>query len=646
MEHYHFWSKHRSLQIVALLATAVALYATNFDHAFHLDSQYGLAENRAIERLSNIPSYFADPFTLTALRTNADYRPILQITYALNYAISGHEMWSWHLVQILLHVFNASCLMALTAFLLPRLLNKPTRRLHKWVPLVVGVLFLIHPTASGVVNYLWARSTLLTTAFVLPAILCLMRGRNLWAAVLYGLALFTKVEAVGALGVFAMWLILLEAEKRQVDPERSGDFIDDLGGVLTRPALVIMAPMMAITLVYAGLRYGLLPDFLAEVRSDPDMTSLGYFSTQLTAWWYYIGHWWAPVGLIADHLTYPRYMVLREPMVLLALMGWGIVTFVLGLLYRTRPVYAFLAVSALALISPHSSFLPLTEMVNEHRPYLAIGLLSMCWIVPGSAFLLGRNIEAWTSRQTVGVVALASLIAGFSVATHARNQVFLTWDSYWVDVVAKAPSWRAHTNLGWSYQSQGKDVLAEQHYKEALRLNPSNYLTSSNLGALYSQQRRITEARWYHDVAVGLESHTTIGLEARAEHFVTTESYPEALADLQRALPRTMKPIKVHQRLAHANAGLGDWRASITHTLAARDLGRVDTANQITHMVRPFWSSRAQALRGIQYFSALDGEWPDQWWVHANWAILAEKVGDTEIAHLQRKIATRLRPEQ
>jgi hypothetical protein len=642
MENYRSWNKHRTLQIVAIFATAVALYATNFSHAFHLDSQYGLVENQAIERLANIPSYFTDPFTLTSLRTNADYRPILQITYALNYAISGREVWSWHLVQILLHVFNAGCLMALTAFLLPRLLKEPTHHLHKWVPFVVGALFLIHPTASGVVNYLWARSTLLTTAFLLPTILCFMRGRNLWAALLYSLALFTKVEAVGALGVCAMWLVLIEAEKRQANPDRTGDFIDDLGGILTRPALITMAPMMAITLAYAGLRYWLLPDFLAEVRSDPGMTTLGYFSTQLTAWWYYIGHWWAPIDLVADHLTYPRYMALKEPMVLLALFGWGIVACVLGLLYRTRPVYAFLAVSALALISPHSSFLPLTEMVNEHRPYLAVGLLSMCWIVPSSAFLLGRTIESWTSRQTIGVVALVSLIAGFGVATHARNQIFLTWDSYWEDVVVKAPSWRAHTNLGWFYQSQGEENLAEQHYKKALRLAPLNYLTSSNLGTLYSQQGQIEKARWYHDIAVTLETHTTIGLEARAEHFLATESYSEARADLQRALPRTMKPRKVHQRLTQANAGLGDWRASITHTLAARNLGHVDTANQIIHMVRPFWASREQALLGIQYFSALDGQWPNQWWVHANWGILAEKVGDAEAAHLQREIANKL----
>lgn len=30
-------------------------------------------------------------------------RPILQTTFALNYAITGYQMWSWHLVQILVH---------------------------------------------------------------------------------------------------------------------------------------------------------------------------------------------------------------------------------------------------------------------------------------------------------------------------------------------------------------------------------------------------------------------------------------------------------------------------------------------------------------------------------------------------------------
>jgi hypothetical protein len=339
-------------------------------------------------------------------------------------------------------------------------------------------------------------------------------------------------------------------------------------------------------------------------------------------------------------------MALKEPMVLLALLGWGMVACVLGLLYRTRPVYTFVAVSALALISPHSSFLPLTEMVNEHRPYLAVSLLSLCWIVPGSAFLLGRTFKTWSNQQAIGVIALASLIAGFGVATHMRNQIFLTWDSYWEDVVVKAPSWRSHTNLGWSYEGQGRDELAEQHYKEAQRLAPLNYLPLSNLGALYSRQGQTEKARRFHNIAVGLETYTTIGLEARAEHFLKTESYLEALADLQRALPRTMNPRKIHQQLAQANAGLGDWRASITHTLTARDLGQVDTANQIIHMVHPFWASRAQALRGIQYFSALDGEWPDQWWVHANWARLAKKVGDTKAAHLQQEIANKLRPEQ
>ena len=74
---------------IALIAlTSVVLYSSTFDHAFHLDSTYGLVDNPSIRSLWNIPQFFWDPFTLTSLRSNADYRPLLQVTFALNHAIS------------------------------------------------------------------------------------------------------------------------------------------------------------------------------------------------------------------------------------------------------------------------------------------------------------------------------------------------------------------------------------------------------------------------------------------------------------------------------------------------------------------------------------------------------------------------------
>ena len=75
-------------------------------------------------------------------------------------------------------------------------------------------------------------------------------------------------------------------------------------------------------------------------------------------------------------------------------------------------------------------------------------------------------------------------------------------------------------------------------------MSPLNYLPPSNLGALYSRQGRFEKARRYHDIAVGLETHTTIGLEARAEHFLATESYPDPTAKEGDWSVVDLKPLK------------------------------------------------------------------------------------------------------
>jgi tetratricopeptide (TPR) repeat protein len=630
-----------ALQWCVLLLIAVALYASNFDHTFHLDSVYGIKDNKAIESLANIPSFFVDPFTLTSLRTNADYRPILQVTHAINFAISGHQMWSWHLVQIALHVFNACSLMALVSFLLPRMIHQPSFRQTVWIPCVVAALFVVHPTASGVVNYIWARSSLLTAAFLLPSMLCFMKGRYRMASLLYGLAIFTKIEAVGALGVFAMWLVFLEAEKREDAHVPGGNFVADLASILHMGTLRILAPMLVLTALNATLRGLLLPDFLAVARSDPSMTALSYFSTQLTAWWTYVGHWWVPLNLVADDLAYPIYPSLQHPTVLLAILGWCLVGVVVGRLYSQKPILAFLTVSAFALISPHSSFMPLTEMVNEHRPYLPIGILSLIWIVPGTALLLGQA-QARPARRFLGSMAIVVVLATLAFTTHERNRVFETWTTYWNDTVQKSPSWRSHTNMGWQHLQDGENDKAEAQFLSALRFRATNSVVLSNLGVVQDRKGKDQAARQFHDKAVANERHTSIALEGRAQHHLRLKSFTEARIDLDRALPISIAPISVHHRLAQAHAGLGDWEMSLAHTLAARTIDETATEQQIIEIAAPFWYSKEQSRLGIAYFSALEQKWPGRWWVHANLARLATEIGETKLATLHAEKAKQL----
>src|SRR2546429_5511230 len=97
-----------TLLFLALLGVGLAIsYGNSFGIGFYFDDSYGIASNPAIRSLRNIPLFFSDPFTLTTMRENVDIRPVLVVTFAINYAISGNEPWSYHVLNLIFHFIAA-----------------------------------------------------------------------------------------------------------------------------------------------------------------------------------------------------------------------------------------------------------------------------------------------------------------------------------------------------------------------------------------------------------------------------------------------------------------------------------------------------------------------------------------------------------
>ncbi len=95
---------------VALLALGIGLaYSGSLGVGFYFDDSYGITNNPAIKNLRNISSFFTDPYAVWVDNTQVDMRPVLLITYAVNYAISGLRPWSYHVLNLVLH-FIASLL--------------------------------------------------------------------------------------------------------------------------------------------------------------------------------------------------------------------------------------------------------------------------------------------------------------------------------------------------------------------------------------------------------------------------------------------------------------------------------------------------------------------------------------------------------
>ena len=66
------------------------------DNGFHYDDTHSIVENPDLRRLANIPSFFIDPSTFSREENMAMYRPLLQSSFALNYALGGLNIWGYH----------------------------------------------------------------------------------------------------------------------------------------------------------------------------------------------------------------------------------------------------------------------------------------------------------------------------------------------------------------------------------------------------------------------------------------------------------------------------------------------------------------------------------------------------------------------
>src|SRR5713101_7901760 len=102
-----------------LFAVITAAYANHFHNSFHFDDAHTIETNAAIRELRNIPLFFRDATTFSALPSNQSYRPLISTLLAIDYRLGGMQPFWFHLSIVALFV----ALTLLLAFVVHRLLD-------------------------------------------------------------------------------------------------------------------------------------------------------------------------------------------------------------------------------------------------------------------------------------------------------------------------------------------------------------------------------------------------------------------------------------------------------------------------------------------------------------------------------------------
>jgi tetratricopeptide (TPR) repeat protein len=403
---------------------------------------------------------------LTAWKSILGYepaRPLLTLTWALNYAVGGERPWSYHLVNVLIHAANAALLFSLFQWMARRL-GRPD---PQPTALLGACLFAASPMAAETVAYVASRSSALVALLGLASLRLAAsvlvggpRSRLLAALVLFLLAAATKEEAaaVPLMLVLIDYFFVAGQRWRDVKPRWWMH-----AGFLTALPLGLLARR-----VMTG---AWLP--------PPAMPTGLYLLTQCAAFPAYFVRALIPF----DPALYRGHPAVSWPPSVLTAVGVLLAVAIVMVAVRRRrvwPEWSFAVACLVAGLLPSSSVVALNEMVVDHRAYFGSF---------GIAFALGDLL--WRiGRARLGIVVVLLLAARSVSYEWVLGDPVRAWE----DAVRRAPtSTDALSALGESYAARG-DARAEAAFQRAVRAAPQNYRYWANLGLYYADQRRYEEA--------------------------------------------------------------------------------------------------------------------------------------------------------
>jgi len=462
------------LALVAALTTAA--YANSFSASFHLDDYHQIASNTNMYSLSNIPRFFVDATSGTNIAGLRGYRPVTTVSFALSYALSGQEVFGYHVVNFLLHLINS----LLMFIVVRRVMEEANSEGAATIAVFASALFCLHPIQTGAVTYISGRAVLLATFFVLLSFYCFMAARAggprrtpLYAmsAVLFLLGLLSKEMAISLVFIVAAYGVFFPHADR--GPGRARRLI---------PYLLLLAVVVVFLIIKRIVQgYTVLPGV------DYDVSR--YLMTEARVLLVYLRLLLFPFNQNADYAMATESYFSAFTAVGLAVAA-GIAA--LAILFRKRKkAAAFFMAWFLLTLAPESTLVPILDAAVEYRLYLpSVGFFAVL------ATIIYRMVNG-AARAPQRAIVVASLML-LAVLTFNRNMVWRNELSLWSDVSAKSPrSCRAQMNLGRALVVGGRYSDAVPHLLKAVEMDPEFYSRvriHSNLGICYMNLGRKDDA--------------------------------------------------------------------------------------------------------------------------------------------------------
>jgi len=559
-----FW-----VQALAVGAVVALVYSNIYRAEWVFDDESNILVNGAIHDVKDTARIFR-------------YHPGRFVGYwsfALNYHLWGDNPWPYRVINVTIHLWGALALLAVLRMALgsPAIGLGLTERERDTFALLGALVFACHPLQTQAVTYVVQRFESLACAFTFTSVALYMKAR------------MSEVHGppIRAAGRFALYV---------------GMFVSMALGVLTKqtvavtPALVVavdllavdrswkrigrrlalVAPLAALTGLVVYITFGVRGSRLVGGRGP---NAWNYLLTQA---WVHLKYMRLVVAPYGQNLDYDIALVtsLADPRVWAGLAGITASLAVAWFARKKAPLVTLGIVWYYITLSVTSSFVPILDVMFEHRLYPALGGVAIA--MAGLAVLRPR----WRSAaRTAGVVIVVALAA----TANMRNYVWQTKISLWKDVVEKAPinpracynyahalflnkqydgaeqylqrAMKLRYEYGAAYDLQGQILSlrgrgeeAEKFFRKAVAASPKDAVAWNNFALMLVQAGRHDEAREAFEKAVRLrvgyaEAFNNLGLE-----WLRAGRIDKAVEAFERALKSDRAFVNARKNLARALA--------------------------------------------------------------------------------------------
>jgi protein O-mannosyl-transferase len=351
-----FKMKRFNLIAFALIAGLILIaYSNTFTASFHFDDNPSIVENAAIKRVTvdNIISMFQGT------------RPVVNLSLMFNYAVSGLNVVGWHIFNIGCHIANSIFvyLLLLWTLDLPALNGKYGDR-AKRMALFGALLFGVHPIQTESVTYIISRTELIAAFFYLATFLFFIKGATTGKFKFYVGSFFTSLLAMGS----KEWAVTLPAMILLYD------FLF-LSDSKIKPVLARWKAYVLVALPWGFIAYTLSTTKLSGagfgITGQNNITPWTYLLTSFNVLWTYLRLLILPINQNLDY-EYPLARTLLEFPTLLSFAGHIAVVVAAFWLYKKKgwTLIPYGVAWFYITLSPTQSFVPILDVIFEHRVYL------------------------------------------------------------------------------------------------------------------------------------------------------------------------------------------------------------------------------------------------------------------------------------